>query len=221
LPPPIPEATRRWIIDLWLRGLSYRDISARTGVSLGAISNIIEEEKRRAPDLENLKLLSDYLFKAKANIADALRGAQLLSTIDASTLSAVDLPECIKFYSKAGDAAPQIIAAGYQVMHLSATTGLGYPELISDIQNGTWARDQLQKSIIALQAQHKQLRSELPELERLKNLDEKIRKKSINYEQLETFIEKASKLETLGFTEAEAEIARAPVFLFVHMSNVL
>ena len=206
MPPPVPEATRRAVIDTWLRLVTFRDIAASTGVSLGTVSNIIEEEKKRAPDLESLRQLSNDLSKAKANIADALRGAQLLSTIDASTLSAVNLPEFIKFYAQTGDSAPQAIAAGYQGIQLHATTGLSYPDLISEIQNKTQTMNQLWQSITTLQVQHRQLRSELPDLERLKNLDEKIRKKNISYEQLDTFIERASKLETLGFTEAEVEI---------------
>jgi len=206
MPPPVPEATRRAVISLWLRLVAFRDIAASTGVSLGTVSNIIEEEKKRAPDLESLRQLSNYLSEAKANIADALRGAQLLSTIDASNLSAVNLPEFIKFYALTGDAAPQVIAAGYQGIQLHATTGLSYPDLISGIQNKTQTMNQLLQSITTLQAQQRQLKFEIPDLERLKTLDQKIQKKNISHEQLDTFIERASKLETLGFTEAEAEI---------------
>ena len=206
MPPPVPEAARRAVISLWLRLVAFRDIAASTGVSLGTVSNIIEEEKKRAPDLESLRQLSNDLSKAKANIADALRGAQLLSTIDASNLSTVNLPEFIKFYAQTGDAAPQAIAAGYQGIQLHETTGLSYPDLISEIPNKTQTMNQLLQSITTLQAQHRQLKSELPNLERLKNLDQKVLKKNISHEQLDTFIERASKLEALGFTEAEAEI---------------
>ncbi len=53
--PPVPEATRRAVVGLWLKLVAFGEIAASTGVSFSTVSNIIEEEKKRAPDLGSLR----------------------------------------------------------------------------------------------------------------------------------------------------------------------
>lgn len=99
MPEPISEDTKNQIIGWWLGGCSYRDIYEKMGriVSTGSISNTIVEAKKRAPDLETLRTLNKQLNEYRTNIPDALRGAQLLSQIDKSSLSSINLQHSLSF----------------------------------------------------------------------------------------------------------------------------
>ena len=47
------------VIQLWVcECLAYRDIQERTGVSVGQISQIISEKKKKSPDVDSLRELS-------------------------------------------------------------------------------------------------------------------------------------------------------------------
>lgn len=49
---PIADKLRQKIKELWVAGLTYREIQEETGVSLSTISDIINKEKGEEPDLE-------------------------------------------------------------------------------------------------------------------------------------------------------------------------
>jgi len=78
----IPIEVRRRVVELWMDGNSYRQVSAKTGVSLGTISIIINEERRKVPDIEGLRELKLALKQADANLTDALRGASFLEKLN-------------------------------------------------------------------------------------------------------------------------------------------
>jgi hypothetical protein len=71
--------TKRKILDLWLRGIVYREIHARTSTSLGAISEIINSYKSEHSDLEQFqalgsKLPSDLDFAQFNSLFDSVTG---------------------------------------------------------------------------------------------------------------------------------------------------
>lgn len=61
MPKPLSEQKKEEVIEKYLRGLSYRGINSSTGVSLGAVSEVIGEAKKAYPDLEQLRELRSKL----------------------------------------------------------------------------------------------------------------------------------------------------------------
>ena len=58
---PSDLGIKRKILELWLRGIDYREIHARTSTSLGAISDVINSYKAEHSDLEQLRALGSKL----------------------------------------------------------------------------------------------------------------------------------------------------------------
>ena len=60
---PLPERVKGKVVEEYLKGSSYREISNKTNISLGAISNLIKEAKSIYPDLDELRELRSKLPK--------------------------------------------------------------------------------------------------------------------------------------------------------------
>ena len=96
----IPDSIKSEVLRRWLNGETYQRISEETGVSTGAISEIIEEYRQKAPDIDGLRQLRLTLGKAKASLHDALRGAQFLTKLDESQFDSKYLPGCLALINK-------------------------------------------------------------------------------------------------------------------------
>ncbi len=101
------EVCRR-IVELWLDGNNLREIQAKTGVSLGAISSLVNQEKRRIPDIEELRKLNRVLKKADGNMQDALRGAVFLEKLNPLNIQTNSIPGCIRLFDKYGEHAGEL-----------------------------------------------------------------------------------------------------------------
>ncbi len=97
------------IVELWLDGDSYRRIPAETGASLGAISSIIDGEKKRVPGVQELRQLNVALKKADANLMDALRGARLLEKLNSLNIQVDGIRCCISLLEKYGENAGDVL----------------------------------------------------------------------------------------------------------------
>ena len=75
---PISTENRKKILELWMNELVYEDISAKTGVSKGAISSIINEVRDAIPDLPDLRRLKIDIDKRGVSLDDARKGSSLM-----------------------------------------------------------------------------------------------------------------------------------------------
>jgi len=74
----MPEDKRKEDLRLWLSGHTYRQVYEDLGISLGAVSKIVEEARTSTPDLEELRRLNTILKKSGLSAQDAIRGSALL-----------------------------------------------------------------------------------------------------------------------------------------------
>ena len=75
------------VLELWFKGYSYREISKITNVSLGAISSIINMERKREPQIDDFRLLNKSLEDVGVSIIDAVRGALFLEKLNTLNVS--------------------------------------------------------------------------------------------------------------------------------------
>jgi hypothetical protein len=92
---PISTETRKKILELWMTELVYEDISAKTGVSKGAISSIINEVRDAIPDLLDLRRLMMDLNKTGVSLDDARSGAALMVDLEKLRVTLAHLGEFI------------------------------------------------------------------------------------------------------------------------------
>jgi hypothetical protein len=78
----IPDQIRKKAFSLWIEGYSYRYIGRKLRISISTISTIIDEERQRTPDLDELRTLNLWIKKNDSDIYEALRGANLRKQLD-------------------------------------------------------------------------------------------------------------------------------------------
>jgi chromosome segregation ATPase len=135
-----PEVKAR-ALSLWLNGLTYRLINEKTGVSLGAMNELVNEAKRKEPSLDELRELNVMLKKSDSSVVDAIRGAKTLNRVNELLVSLDGLESFIKLSerisSERGVEAERFIEASVRIMGLEAKTGKSYEEVVKDFEERT------------------------------------------------------------------------------------
>jgi DNA repair exonuclease SbcCD ATPase subunit len=197
---------KKKILELWLGVATYRQISAITRVSTGAISEIIGEYRQRTHDLEELRKLHLELRKTKISLPDALRGARFLRSLDELEFDSKHLPECLKFIKRAGGRADEFASAGIRLIELEKKAGKPYEQMLQGLDEKLKAVDESSKRLKTLEDKELTLRASIRHLEKLSMLQETIDRHNINPPVLETLIGDALRLQALGFTSQQAEV---------------
>ena len=100
-----PELRRR-VFEFWLEGKNYREISNATSVSSGAITQIIDEKRKKVPELDELRDLKIALKKADVSVIDAKRGALFQERISALNIQLERIPSIIKLSCSHANSCP-------------------------------------------------------------------------------------------------------------------
>ena len=90
MPLSLRADARKRIIELYLDGKSRRAIEAAVGASNRSISNFLEKERRRNPDLEDLRLLKRDIKSMHVPYLDVVRVVRIVRSLEESK---VDLDE--------------------------------------------------------------------------------------------------------------------------------
>ena len=85
-------------VSLWVAGYTYEKISNKTGMSTGAISQLINEWKKRVPGLEDLHKISGTLKEMDAGLLEVLRGAEILDLVNDLGMSLEEIPQCLEYF---------------------------------------------------------------------------------------------------------------------------
>lgn len=132
----IPGATKERAFRLWLQGFSYRKIVDETGMSLGAINQLVEDARKRIPNLDELRELNVVLKNDGSSIYDAIRGGKLLEEMNELN---VDLDELEGYNILAGRIsseknveAKNFVCSSMRFIGLEKQTGKTYEELVKD-----------------------------------------------------------------------------------------
>jgi DNA repair exonuclease SbcCD ATPase subunit len=158
----IPKAVKERAFKLWLQGESYRKICAETGMSLGALSDQINELRGRVPDLDQLRELNVVLIGGGSTVFDAMRGGRLLEQLGLLGVSLRELEDCVKLakrISSGGEAeAERLVSSALKLMRLEGETGKAYGQVVEDFE-------EKQSQLKGLEESKSHLEKEVQELE--------------------------------------------------------
>lgn len=136
---PITLKKRLQVISLYLSGLSFDQISAKTGVSKGSVTNIITELKAgnfpEAADLsdqiETLRELAVDLAKLKLTAGQSAVGIAILRRIYELKLDPADMERWPLLLNsiKTQDDAQELIEVAYAIRSIQQESGLSLPAL--------------------------------------------------------------------------------------------
>jgi predicted nuclease with TOPRIM domain len=156
----IPQKIKNKIIELWLRGESYRKISLETKVSLGAISEIINEKRKEFPELDELRELFMRLSREGSTVSDAMRGGALLDTLNELEISLREMDDYLVIFKTISDEARietrNFIHSALKLHHLE-TENRPHEEVIKDYEEKL-------SSSMALESKKKQITLDLAAL---------------------------------------------------------
>jgi len=202
----ITSAQHRLVINLWLDLKTYREINVRTGISTGAISNIINDERNKIPDLDELRDLKKSILRANTNPLDAKRGAALLEKIDELNIPIKIIPDCIKLLTQYKTEAGNVLEWGLKLMNLERTQKKPYYEIMMDAEKKAKNMQEWEEYTKKLKGQERSIKQSIREYEPLKALQNKLDHYHLTPKILDDFIVGHLRFEELGFTKETAEI---------------
>jgi len=203
---PLPPEIRRRIFETWLEGYNYRQISSQIGVSLGAITAIIEEERKKMSDIDELRELKLALKQANTTIPDALRGAGLIEKLNSLNIPPERLLSCITILDQYGERAVDALAHALRLQELETSLGKTYEQVVTELGEKARELQETTQRIGTLRKEEQSLTNSLRDLQRLKALWNKMSQHSLTISKLEEFMNRSLKLDELGFTPQAAEI---------------
>lgn len=189
-----------------MEGKNFREISSITGVSLGAISEMITEERSKVPDIDELRELKVTLKQTNAPLVDALRGAAFLERLNASNVPVDRIPTCIELLNQYGEKSREILEYGQRLKELEESQGKTYEKIIIEASEKIRELEEAKKRVADLLTEEEKIRNSIHEQGRLKNLQDKLNQHNLTHVTLDAFIEQSIKLVELGFTPEVAEI---------------
>jgi len=134
----IPRAAKDKAFKLWLGGCSYREIRDRTGMSLGAINQLVVDVRRETPDVDRLRELNVILRKGGSNVYDAMRGGRLLDKVGQLGVSLDELESYVKLTERVSQEkeveAEGFVESAMKLMKLEGETGKTYGEITKDFE---------------------------------------------------------------------------------------
>lgn len=193
-------------VSLWVSGYTYRAISRKTGISTGAISNLINDWKNKVPGLEELHEISRTLKKTGAGLLEILRGARILDLLNDMSVSLEEIPQCLEYFNSIEGRPHEIATAGLHLLELEEKTGLSFQSIIEEYLEKREKCAEADKSLKTLKAERKAIREGLSDLKKLEKLDKRFRELGLTPKRVERLLASALSIEELGFTPKIAEM---------------
>jgi len=203
-----PEVKAR-ALRLWLSGLTYRVINEKTGVSLGAMNELVNEARRKEPSLDELRELNVMLRKGDSSVVDAIRGVKTLNRVNELGVSLDGLESFIKLSerisSERGVEPERFIEASIRLTGLEAKTGKSYEEVVKDFEERMKRIEDLEARAKGVQEENRKLVKVNAQLEgEIREAKEKL---SLTLQELDHAISTKGRLEKLGL-ERVSNLAR-------------
>lgn len=205
----IPRAVKDRAFRLWLQGESYRKTCAETGMSVGALSAHINELRKGAPNLDQLRELNVMLSKGSSSVFDAMRGGRLLDEVSRLGVSLDELEGFIKLpgriSSEKGLEAEKFVDSSIRLMDLEAKTGKNYEQVLKDFEERTKRAEDLVARARSVQEENRKLGETKAQLE--DEIHEAVKKLSSTRKELNKAIGTQEQLKKIGL-EKVADLAR-------------
>ncbi|MFQ6081643.1 MAG: hypothetical protein ACE5OW_08255, partial [Candidatus Bathyarchaeia archaeon] len=134
----IPRSVEKEILRRWLEGYTQRQAAREFRVGLATVNRVINDARKRTPDLDELRGLNVMLRKGDSSVVDAIRGARLLDGVNELGVSLDGLESFIKLSerisSERGVEAERFVEASMRLTGLEAKTGKNYEEIVKDFE---------------------------------------------------------------------------------------
>jgi hypothetical protein len=212
-----PEVKAR-ALRLWLSGLTYRAINEKTGVSLGAMNDLVNEARKKAPDIDELRQLNIAVQKSGASVLDAARGARLLDRINQLGVSLERLEGFVNIVNKISSehnvVADKFIGSAMKLMELETKTSKSYQEVVREFDDKQARVQMLDSKVKELDSQRVKIQGELSQakeklsktLEELKHaISTKERLQRLGLEKTDALAEFIEDYQLLGFDAQEVQ----------------
>jgi len=78
----IARSVEEKILRRWFEGNSQRQVASEFGVGLATVNRVIQDAKKRMPDIDDLRQLNLALQKSGVTVVDAMRACSVLPRLD-------------------------------------------------------------------------------------------------------------------------------------------
>jgi len=205
----IPRRVEKEILRRWLEGYTQRQAAREFRVGLATVNRVINDARKRTPDLDELRRLNVMLRKGDSSVVDAIRGARLLDRVSELGVNLDRLESFIKLSerisSERGVEAERFVEASMGLMGLEAKTGKSYEEVVKDFEERMKRIEDLEAKAKSVQEENRKL------MERKAQLEGEIReakeRRSVALQELNNIITTQERLQKLGL-EKVSDLAR-------------
>ena len=129
----LTEDERDRIIELYvIRLQTMKEISVLTGRSGGSVHSVIDQARKREPDILQLRSLNRELRKVNANVIDAIKGGKFLEKLGEMNISIDQIPACINLLEKYGEKTREVLFYGQRLREIEEAQGKPYEQIISE-----------------------------------------------------------------------------------------
>lgn len=147
----LSQDIRRKVFRMWFEGYAYRDISNKSGLGLGTISRIIEEYRKKSPDIDELRRLNQQLKKTDLSFYDAIRGAACLEKLNQLGVSLNELETYNAMIKKIVERqtvkSETFVDSAMRLIRLESKTGRTYIEIVKEFATKKRGAEALTKRI--------------------------------------------------------------------------
>jgi len=165
----ITDKTKHKAVNMWLQGSTYREIDRKLGISIGAMSDIVAEERKRVPDLDQLRKINEMVMEEGGNVPDAVRGGLLLDKLNRLDVSLERLEEFVKLTARIASEqkkeGSEFVFSAIKLMSLEVETGKNARAVIRDLQEKQAEIKELEKKYKSME---KRLQREINKLKQEK-----------------------------------------------------
>ncbi len=202
----LPETVKNRVFELWMNGHDYRSISDQTNVSLGSITNVINETRRLSPDIDELRNLNLLLKRNSITINDAVEGAKFIILLKNLGVEITALGETIGRIAMYGNDAQKILSKASELLKLETESGVSYDKIVDEYKRISESIVKMRNEISLLKQEYIKMQSEIIDIQELRDLQTRLRELKIPIGKLNQIIIQSKKLEELGLTPETAEI---------------
>lgn len=204
----VSEEDRKRIVRLWVEDLlSYRQISKEAHLSTGSVSGVINEEKMRQPDLEELRAFNRRL-KEGPGYAEALRGANYLREFEKAGFSpgADVLADAVRLMRAHPDDFEGAIEAGRRIIALEKSENKSFKELSDEAESVKGRIQEGNRTLASLEKQTQEMTANLGPLEEYGRLKKELAELGTDVKGMNGFVAFHKRLEALDFDEGSATV---------------
>ena len=179
------------IIRLYFSGLSYREIAAKAGVSVGAVTNVIADLKAGnypevgdvSEQVDLLKELAAEVRKSRLTVGEAVTGITIVNSVKELGLEPGDIPQYVslcKALTPGGIETQVFVKAAMEYREVLERTGLSVDEMEKKVRSLEETANQLeptakkaldlQGELEDLEVKKERLTGEVADLERRQHM---------------------------------------------------